>query len=407
MKGFKTIEMNYIQGKQKWSWNLGNLAMVSLAVYIATVFIFSSNVQLNILSQAAFVLMCGCSFLYVLTHKKEFYVSPVTIWLFCLMLLSFSSLSWAMDVPFGMTRFITLVQLVVLCLFAYVIIDTPEKADFAINSVIFSGYMMYVYTFATIGFDGVLAMFSDDVRLGDSVNQENTFGYYSALVFAFALYQMVYKGRKWQFIFLPLPVIMGLFSGSKKSLLLLVIAALIIIAFKEKKKIIVRTIFAGAVVALAAVLLYRLGVMDMVLQRFDDALKGTDISTKGRQMYIEFGIEKFKERPILGYGIEHFALLFEQEYGSMHPSHNNYIQLLTSFGIVGLLLWYSAYFYFLTVGIKYFYKSDIAPMLVFLVIMTMINDITTTTLLNKFTYVLLALCFAIASILKKKQQRKE
>lgn len=399
--------MNCIQSKQKWSWTTGNVAILSLAVYIATVFVFSANVELNIYSQVAFIVMCACSFLYILTEKRAFYVNGATLWLFGLLLLSFASLSWSMSVAYGIGKLITLVQLVVLCLFANVIIDSPYKVDFTINAVIFSGYFMYLYTFATVGLEGMLGMFNDDLRLGGQVNQENAFGYYSAIVFAFALYQMVYKKKRWYFLFLPLPIIMGLFSGSKKSLLLLALAAFMIIALKDKKKIISRTIFAVIVVGAAGYVLYRLGALDLVLKRTEEALSGTDVSTNDRQLFIEFGIEKIKEKPILGYGIEQFALLFEQSYGRLEPSHNNYVQILTSFGIVGFSLWYGAYLYFLVVGIKNFYKNGMGPMLVFIATITFVNDLTTTTLINKFTYILIALCFGMAAMINKQQKRGE
>lgn len=399
--------MNNIQTKQKWSWTTGNVAILSLAVYIATVFVFSANVQLNILSQAAFILMCGFSFLYILTKKRAFYINKVTLWLFALLLLSFSSLAWAMNISFGFDKVITVAQLIVLCYFANAVVDTPYKVDFTIKAVIFSGYFMYLYTFATVGIDGMLGMFNDDVRLGGQVNQENTFGYYSAIVFAFALYQMVYKKKRWYFLFLPLPIIMGLFSGSKKSLLLLALAAFMIIALKDKKKIISRTIFAVIVVGAAGYVLYRLGALDLVLKRTEEALSGTDVSTNDRKLFIEFGIEKIKEKPILGYGIEQFALLFEQSYGRLEPSHNNYVQILTSFGIVGFSLWYGAYFYFLVVGIKNFYKNGMGPMLVFIAAITFVNDLTTTTLINKFTYILIALCFGMAAMINKQQKKGE
>ena len=237
--------MGNIQNKQKWSWSTGNVAMLSLAIYIATVFVFSSNIELNIYSQVAFLFMCMCSFLYILTEKKAYYVNGITVWLFGLLLLAFASLSWSMDVAYGTGKIITLVQLVFLCVFANIMIDSPQKVDFTITAVIFSGYFMYLYTFSTVGINGMIEMFSDDIRLGGQVNQENTFGYYSAIVFAFALYKMIYKNKKWYFFFLPLPLIMGLFSGSKKSLLLLIVVSFLLIALKEKKKIVLRTIWAG------------------------------------------------------------------------------------------------------------------------------------------------------------------
>ena len=58
---------------------------------------------------------------------------------------------------------------------------------------------------------------------------------------------------------------------------------------------------------------------------------------------IQYGMDYFKERPLLGHGIENFRYLYAQEVGKETYSHNNYIELLVNNGIVGLLLYYSFY----------------------------------------------------------------
>ena len=52
---------------------------------------------------------------------------------------------------------------------------------------------------------------------------------------------------------------------------------------------------------------------------------------------MEFGWELFKERPVHGYGMNNFS----QKYYLNTYSHNNYIELLVSCGIVGFALYYA------------------------------------------------------------------
>lgn len=387
------------------SFSVGDILSLTVGIYIATVFVFNANVEMNYISQLAFIFMTACSGIYLMLEKKVYSISVVTIWFVAVLLLSFFSISWSVNVAFAVKRVVSVLQLVVLGIVVHVLIDTYRKENFFVNSVIISGYFMYFYLFATMGFQEVMWLINDDMRLGDEVNQENTFGYYSAIVFAFALYKVTYQKKWWYTLFLPLPVIMGLFSGSKKSLLLLLVSSFVLIALKKKSQIVRRTVYAVIIIFASAFVLYKLGFLDMVLGRTQDALMGVDVSTQERQLFIEFGLKKFKERPLIGYGIEQFNVLFEESYYTMHPSHNNYVQILVSFGIVGFLLWYGAYVYFFVVGVKNFYKNDMAPMLFLLTIITAVNDFTTTTLINKFTYVLIAFCFGIATTIQKENRQ--
>src|SRR5699024_3248830 len=136
----------------------------------------------------------------------------------------------------------------------------------------------------------------------------------------------------------------------------------------------------------------------IVLGRLDKALSGNDMSTEMRQLYVEFGLKKFIESPIWGYGIEHFCLLFGEQYGSIEAPHNNYIQVMTSFGIIGLVVWYRSFFKFLAYSTRNFFEDEFSPLLMILVIIYLVNDITTTTLTNKFSYILVALCFSIMTL---------
>ena len=92
---------------------------------------------------------------------------------------------------------------------------------------------------------------------------------------------------------------------------------------------------------------------ELVGERFETMLDGfsgenTDASTGFRLQLIQWGLEWFKNRPILGYGNNCYAYLLGSTYNTWAGSegvyaHNNYIELMVDLGVFGLLIYYSFY----------------------------------------------------------------
>lgn len=76
---------------------------------------------------------------------------------------------------------------------------------------------------------------------------------------------------------------------------------------------------------------------------FSDSVK--DASVDDRAMYVLVGLDMIAEKPIVGWGPNNFAVYLNQfgGYGREVYSHNNYIELMADYGIVGLLLFYWIY----------------------------------------------------------------
>lgn len=393
--------MNYLKHDKTdgWSWTTENFFVLSVGLYIASVFVFSYSIELNYISQICFILMALCCLLYILGFKRGLIVVDQSIRWFCsILVLSVVSIIWAFNRTYAIGKVITVLQLVLLGIAIYLIIDNSEKIKQVLNAIIISGYFMYIYTFQQMGLAGIMNNFRDNVRIGSEINQENAFGYYSVIVVALILYFAIYQNKKVYYFLLPIPVVMIALTGSKKGMLLLMIAILFLVTFKHKNHLFWRAMLAILFLIVVIIILYNFGFLDIVLGRLDKALNGNDMSTEMRQLYIEFGLEKFIESPIWGYGIEHFCLLFGEEYGSIEAPHNNYIQVMTSFGIIGLIVWYRSFFKFLAYSTRNFFKDEFSPILMILVIIYLVNDITTTTLTNKFSYILVALCFSIVTL---------
>ena len=151
-------------------------------------------------------------------------------------------------------------------------------------------------------------------------------------------------------------VYLVLLTGSRKALFMLVIP-LIFFSIRGRKKgkiLFVLPIALGVIIFGYNLLLDIPFLYEVLGSRVEDLLNIATNQTKGtedisRLMLVEYGLDWFKERPILGYGINNFRILSNNTAmfaGKNFYSHNNYIELLVGVGIVGFLIYYSCYYYF-------------------------------------------------------------
>jgi O-antigen ligase len=76
-----------------------------------------------------------------------------------------------------------------------------------------------------------------------------------------------------------------------------------------------------------------------VYQRFIFILEGVDISSDERLGMIQDGMRLWWQAPIWGHGIDQFRILTTWNT----YSHNNYIELLSTLGVVGIVLYYAVH----------------------------------------------------------------
>lgn len=90
---------------------------------------------------------------------------------------------------------------------------------------------------------------------------------------------------------------------------------------------------------------------DLLFERFEGVAeyqsKNVDASTEERLDFIDSGIKMFEEKPILGWGVNTFRVFNDDHY-----SHNNYIEILSGLGVMGLFLYYLCYYFLIKRSIK-------------------------------------------------------
>lgn len=141
-------------------------------------------------------------------------------------------------------------------------------------------------------------------------------------------------------------------SGGRKTVIAVIVCTTYFIWKKgsgnKKKKIAAIVI----ILAMLYVIMYMMKnipwLYDVVGYRFDGLLgflSGTGESNVSsddlRLKMIKNGLLGWTERPILGHGLDSFKFFNRNTTGHMFYSHNNYVEMLYDFGLLGFILYYS------------------------------------------------------------------
>ena len=117
-------------------------------------------------------------------------------------------------------------------------------------------------------------------------------------------------------------------------------------------------------------------------------------STSERIYFIEKGINGFFESPLFGHGFKSFQAKF-----SLY-SHNNYIELLYSFGLIGFFLYYSIYFKLYKMALKV--DANTKVLLLFSLLCFCFIDIAAVTYSTKIIQYFICVLFVVFEIQQHK-----
>ena len=318
----KTIKFNTI-----WS--------LAFVIWFTSEFTFSHSF-FNVLGIALFV---GVSLLYLV--KGKICIKPILILYILFIIICFiniitgHSISTANSYAYLWTLIKNLFFLISLCQFIYVIKIENVKNLFVVSSVMASAFLLLLTFFMTNSFF---------IRSDNSLTNAN----YLAVCDAFALVLLIAgkKITKWKQSEVLMAVVLVLFcvlSGTRKSLLAVAIGIIIYFLARYPKRIIRYIIIFSLVAVISYFALMKITFlyefMGYRIESLFAFMSGTggDASVRLRSWLIDLGIQEFKKSPIIGHGLNCFKTL----PGTLDTySHNNYVELLFSVGIIGTTIYY-------------------------------------------------------------------
>ena len=318
-------------------------------VYMITVYMFMNDTDALIYTYISFILFAGFTALYILERKRMYFGKAFMLaYLSCSWM--FASILWAESRYYATVKVKTMWQLFILFFLVYnLFYDNKDAYKKYIQAMYIGGIAFVIYTVYTYGVSDLIKMMlsSTAQRLGGDISQKNVYGMNHATTTLIAFYYMMYrkKHKLFHFAILCSSFICAMSSGSKKALLIVIIGILYLIyktyGIRQLYKVAGVTLFAGILFYIAI----QMPMFEMMHRRFEESINallgksGGDGSTITRISFIETGWHLFKDKMLIGYGANNFR--YVSGFGMY--SHNNFIEILVDFGLIGFAIYYSIY----------------------------------------------------------------
>lgn len=247
-------------------------------------------------------------------------------------------------------------------------------------------------------------------------------GYMRNSVANFALFLLIFtifykiKLNRWIFnLSLVLNIITIALCGSRRVIVLLALfICLYILTMKNLKKKLQVTFIVLTVGLVLLIIASNIPyIQETYIKRIAEMFSGVDSSdgsTAARSTFIEIGIQMFFERPLFGWGRDAFYnhLLENQNLPySFRPvySHNNFVEVLVSFGLVGFIIFYSCHIKTLYRAVKN-RKNDLSRMVFIVTALFLIGDYGSINFSGHIAMYILIFVFCAGRIIKNEGIRK-
>lgn len=328
--------------------------MYSLVVffYVVSTIAFESTSETAYISTIAIYLVFIAGMVYVFFHRKI--IINIYIISSILLLLNVFIMSATPDASESMGFRITylLLTCTILCIINYWLCATKEGV---VHSVLLANIIgSFILVCRVISaYGGILSIFSiasadGENRIGNLIANENALGLYLAgAILSCMLFLMIRKRTIFQRCILIFCIIvffgMLMLTGSRKSFVFGVVGIVLFLLLYFHRSNLVKKINVYLLILLAIIgvfyLLRTAPIFSTLYERFELLINGffgdttyaTDVT---RDYMITTGLDRFWDSPVFGNGTGISYTLF----GTY--SHNNFVELLMSYGVVGFLFYY-------------------------------------------------------------------
>ena len=346
---------------------------------------------------------------------------------------------FAKDQVVYVSKLITLLQLFLFFIIGYSIIKNYQiKAEIIFYLVIFSTIIVFLQGMI---YSSTASAHLVDERLNSAQGNANTLANFGAFSFLFLTYLFINTGNKFKkifLIFIILIIIVGILkTESRKGLILLPIVVFTFVSLQsiylysitKNKKIFLLKFFS---IFLIMIIMLGIGIYFITqfqyferfqqLSRFLQIQSGSntsafkniiDYSTYERRQFIKYGLAMWKENFWFGVGLDNFRSCINEFWISSRKtySHNNYVEILSTTGILGGFTYYLIYYLIIknllsVLKIKNISKSERSLIHIFLTGMysLLIAEMVIISYYKKFFWLLFILFVVYANILKQKYE---
>ncbi len=276
-----------------------------------------------------------------------------SIWYGIFTLLCIVSFIWADSFSAASVTISKVVQILVITFCLTVYIDCNERLERYLNVVMAASMYLVVYILVNTPFEDWFSGFLGYIATGYNTND---IGCAMTICVIVSFYKAFVRHKKAAFVICAISFFVVILTSSRKSLFMSGAGIVMIVMFNYRvKNYLLRVLSCIGLVIIVIILIYEVpqlyntvGVrLDSMVEYFRTD-KSADSSIALRQLYIDFAKSMFREKPLLGYGINNFSYLCGLAGNTATYAHNNYMEIAADLGVVGLVTyyWFYAYLFF-------------------------------------------------------------
>ena len=333
--------------------NRSILGYILLFTYILSTYIAQPPIMSSKFNSLFLYLMIGFTLLKIISELGGLNIRSYTYWYLGLILYSIMTYLYSEDSGVVLESSYQLVVVIIITFVITYYLNDTEDFPIIINYFAFSGIILSAFLLN-------MGLISYDLRFREDIfGNANAFALIITISEICLVWLFFYGNKKLKWIYAPIACLMFYFlllSGGRKFIIVSLLFVYIIIILKyykaQKKKLVLFTLlFLLILVGVYFAVFQFKPIYNVVGYRFEglmNAITGRgkiDLSTLRRERMIEFGLAAFKDKPLFGHGLDNYKVLYFMKSGIYDYAHNNYIELLVDFGIIGFSLYYGYFVY--------------------------------------------------------------
>ena len=365
--------------------------------------------------------LCVFTTLSISILTKSFNIILYTSWYASFILLALCSCLWAKDIDVNTLVVMTTTLIVTLCL----ILNLRSLKDIENLTKIFvlAGVILGVLLYISGLLESVLVSMSlgEEERLGSEVfGNANILSEMLMVSAMYSSWLMIYSDSRVtklmslaSFVFV---LIMMVLSGGRKTIIAVIVVTIWFMLSKQLKTrnkiysvILTFALIYACFYAAQNVEFINVAIGDRfegiyaILLGQESTVSGDDVRLK----MIDAGLSGWVNSPLIGHGVDSFKYLNQNITGHFYYSHNNFVEVLYNFGILGFILYYGfiARLMYRIIKIPKCNKliTSFRSLAIGLIIVFLIRDIGGISYYSTLPQFLLCISFVIYLLLKKYQ----
>lgn len=363
---------------QKGSLSLETIQDFFMVLYMFAICAHQTNIGFDFyFSLCSFIGFFGFGLLSSI-QKKRFRINGFLVWFLMFVFYSYLSASWAPSSAVQGIFDYTSVYLQIIGSIWCIInrVNRFEDIEKICKYILVALFYTCILIFFLTPFDAWGTQ-----RVGSIVGlNPNDLGMRMAVGITLSLYFVIQKKKSVYIILYVAFFSMVMFSGSRKALFLALASSILCLIFVKKEnltsKVFIKKLFILLVIAFLIIIVYYLvmkvkvfyDVIGFRLETMLDSFNGdaqADNSMYVRNLFIKHAWNLFLDHPLLGYGLDSFEdYMVEINFGYNYYSHNNFVEILSTLGSIGFLIFYSMECYRLVNLSKMFFnRKNLQPLL--------------------------------------------